>query len=221
MTAPGRTHPARGRCGRDRLPSRPSIRLVVWLYIALALAVHGHTAAAEGGHGPLPPLQLSEEVVRYEVEGGDIDDLREQLRRHLLAEESGGSHGRTRSRIELRYGLDGNDGGCRLVDPGIRMTITTTLPEWLPETGVSPRLQVRWSRVMQALRKHEGVHRDHALAAARDLQASLGRLGAMPDCRALRRAVDRAVLRATMKCEFRDAMYDSRTRNGLDQGTLL
>lgn len=185
-----------------------------WLVVALCLA------AARAGASDVP-LEIEEEVVRYAVPGQDLEGLRAALRSQTLAEQAGGSHGRTHSRISLRYSPEQVPGGCGAREAAVALRITTTLPEWQPGATVGPALLARWEAVAAALQRHESRHREHALAAARDLQASLARLGMQGDCDALRRAVDRAFLRATTRAQYEDARYDNRTRNGLEEGIAL
>lgn len=167
------------------------------------------------------PLDIEEAVVRYRVPGDDLEDLREALRSQALSDKAGGSHGRTHSRIRIRYAPEPVAGGCRARAPGVELEITTTLPEWQPGDHASHGSRDRWQAVAAALQRHESRHREHALAAARDLQASIARLGVQPDCDALRREVDRAFLRVKTKAEYRDARYDERTRNGVAEGVEL
>lgn len=167
------------------------------------------------------PLEIHEEVLRYDVPGDDLEALREALRSQALSDRAGGSHGRTHSRLRIEYAPQPVDGGCRARAPSIRLDITTTLPEWNPAEPVDGDLRERWQGVAAALQRHEGRHREHALAAARDLQAALAGLGVQADCDTLRREVDRAFQRVTLRASFRDARYDERTRNGLEEGITL
>lgn len=187
-----------------------------WRRLAMLLCLAAVPAAASE-----VPLEIDEDVVRYPVPGHDLEGLRAALRSQAVAEDAGGSHGRTHSRIRIRYAPEPVEGGCRARDAAVAMRITTTLPEWQPRAGTDPALLARWEAVAAALQRHESRHREHALAAARDLQAALARLGVQEDCAALRRAVDRAFLRVTTRAEYRDARYDTRTRNGLEEGIVL
>lgn len=190
-------------------------RAVAWM-LWLAAPV----APAASGTTPVP-LDIHEEVRRYTVPGDDLEGLRDALRSQSLSDRAGGSHGRTHSRIRIEYVPQPVEGGCRARTPSIRMDITTTLPEWEPAVPVDSGLRERWQAVAAALQRHEGRHREHALAAARDLQAALAGLGVQPDCETLRRTVDRAFQRVTLRASFRDARYDERTRNGLEEGVGL
>ena len=177
--------------------------------------------AALAGAARDVPLDIEEREVRYRVPGDDLEDLRDALRSQALSGKAGGSPGRTHSRIRIRYAPDPVAGGCRAKDPGVDLEITTTLPEWQPGGRAPAGLVERWQAVAAALQDHEARHRAHALAAARDLQATLARLGVQPDCHALRGEIDRAFLRVKTKAEYRDARYDARTRNGLEEGIEL
>lgn len=177
--------------------------------------------ASLAGAPPDVPLDIEEAVVRYRVPGDDLEDLREALRSQSLSDKAGGSHGRTHSRIRIRYAPEPVAGGCRVKEAGVELEITTTLPEWQPGDHATHGLRDRWQAVAAALQRHESRHREHALEAARDLQASLAQLGVQPDCHVLRREVDRAFLRVKMKAEYRDARYDERTRNGVAEGIDL
>lgn len=187
---------------------------MTWFACVLALA-------SLAGAAPDVPLDIDEHVVRYRVPGDDLQDLRDALRSQALSDRAGGSHGRTHSRIRIRYTPHPVSGGCSAKDAGVALEITTTLPEWQPDGRAPAGLVERWQAVAAALQDHEARHRAHALAAARELQARLAKLGVQPDCHALRGEVDRAFLRARMKAEYRDARYDARTRNGLGEGIEL
>jgi len=167
------------------------------------------------------PLDVDEEVVHYRVAGDDLEALRDALRSQAVSDRTGGSHGRTHSTLEIEYIPKGVEGGCRAERPRIRMHITTTLPEWEPGNQADDSARKRWREVAAALQRHEAMHREHALAAARELQAALATIGDRPDCRKLGRAIDRAFLLVTLKARLRDDRYDARTRNGLEEGIEL
>lgn len=167
-------------------------------------------------------LSIEERVERYRVPGKDLAALRAALASEVVSDAAGGSHGRTRSDISIAYSPRPVQGGCVAQAPALEITITTTLPEWAPAPGVAdPALLARWQSMAAALQRHEARHREHALAAVRDLQATLAGLGVQPDCHALRRAVDQAFLRVRLKAEFRDARFDERTGNGRLDGVVL
>lgn len=185
--------------------------------IALLSCLLAVPCAAGGDHAPAAGsavLQVSEDVVHYPVSGNSERALREQLRHDLLPDAAGSSHGRTRSDIELSYEAFDDAGECRPKHLQIKLQITTTLPQWTPEADVDPELQSRWDRAYAALERHEAVHREHALEAARGLKRRIAQLQPMSDCRALRRAINRALYRVTTKCELDDDLFDMRTRKG-------
>lgn len=166
-------------------------------------------------------LDIEERIVRYAVPGRDLEALRAALADQALAEEAGGSHGRTSSDIRIRYEPTPVAGGCVAGDSAIDVLVTTTLPEWEPGRTVRDGLRERWQAMATALQRHEARHRDHVLEAVRDLQSRLSGLGVQPDCHALRTAVDRAFLEVTLRAEFLDRRYDKRTRNGVEEGIVL
>lgn len=188
-----------------------------WILVALAC---GFASADERVQAPVL-LDIEENVVRYAVPGHDLEALRAALADQALAEEAGGSHGRTRSDIRIRFEPTPVSGGCVAGDPAIEVLITTTLPEWEPGRSVRAGLRERWQAMAEALQRHEATHRDHVLAAVRELQSRLSGLGVQEDCRALRAAVDRAFLAVTLRAEFLDRRYDRRTRNGVEEGIVL
>lgn len=188
--------------------------------VLLVFAITASTDADDVTAPPVP-LQIDREIVRYKIEGDDLADLRDALRTHALSSETGGSHGHTHSQIEISYQPLADEQGCRAHGLRVGLDITTTLPDWPTQQQAPDELRKRWQSMIDALIRHEDVHREHAMEAARDLRRSLAAIGTLPDCRALRREVDRNFLRVTMRCEFRDARYDKQTRNGLEQGTQL
>lgn len=184
-------------------------------------------AALVGASAPASPaeersvrLEIEEEVVRYPVQGHDLATLRDALAARAVAEAAGGGHGRTLSDIRIRFEPMPVAGGCVAGDPAIRVRITTTLPEWTPEQAVGPELRERWQALAEGLQRHEARHREHALDAVRDLQSIVSALGVQSDCRALRAAVDQALMRVALRAGFLDRRYDARTRNGVEEGLL-
>lgn len=170
--------------------------------------------------GPVE-LDIEERIVRYAVPGHDLDALRAALADQALAEEAGGSHGRTRSDIRIRFKPTPVEGGCVADDAAIAVVVTTTLPEWEPGLVVQSGLRERWQAMAASLQGHEARHRDHALDAVRELQSLLSGLGVQRDCHALRVAADRAFLQVTLRAEFLDRRYDERTRNGVEEGIVF
>lgn len=192
-----------------------------WLAALVAGFAPGTPAGEHAAASAAVALDIDERIVRYAVPGHDLEALRKALSGQALAEDAGGSHGRTRSDIQVRFEPTPGAGGCIADNATIEVLITTTLPEWEPGRTVSADLRDRWQAMATALQRHEARHRDHVLQAVRQLQSRLSALGVQEDCHALRVAVDRAFLAVTVRAEFLDRRYDRRTRNGVAEGIVL
>jgi predicted secreted Zn-dependent protease len=194
-----------------------------WAVFVLASVVSGSLRATQAGPAGDPSsVRITETITHYTLAAGSIEELRAQLQHDVPALRGAeGTHGRTRSDIEIAYEFDRSAAGCRLRNLEVRLDIVVTLPEWVPGKAVPASHRARWERTLAALERHEATHRANARAAAGEVRNRIRQIGLQPDCKSVRDAASRLLRRTRLKYQFRDRRYDARTRNGIAEGVEL
>ena len=194
---------------RDTAPGR------LHFWTACLLLVVSAPAAAE--------YAVSEQQRYYEIDAVDLDGMRAQLADRRPIDQ----HGRTlhtaltRSEFEIDYTLVSEHGACHLDALRLTLDVTVTLPRWRPLESPPKRVIQRWERMLTALTRHEHSHRDNAVRAGQDLHTRLADMPSAPDCAELERAISHQFQRMLLRYQWREQMYDRRTRNGVEEGATL
>jgi predicted secreted Zn-dependent protease len=162
--------------------------------------------------GPPERLRIDRERVEEVFESADLASLRTALRN---APRFAG-HGQTHANFELAQQLNGDSSGCRLIDHQLRLRIVLYLPRWQPPRTLSADEQGNWPEALAALEVHEAGHAEHALEAARSLDAGLAALRdrTHSDCGEVLRAIERIRVRTLTQLELRNSLYDQVTDFG-------
>jgi predicted secreted Zn-dependent protease len=82
-------------------------------------------------------------------------------------------------------------------------------------------LKTRWQQFADALKRHEDDHKDHGLAAGKEIEAAL--LAAKPEsnCEDLAAAANSVAEAIVTKYQKVDQDYDRKTDHGRSQGATL
>ncbi|GGA73975.1 hypothetical protein GCM10011521_10190 [Arenimonas soli] len=180
-------------------------------------------ATVDPGISASPAFDYVEKRQTYPVHASTRRELVAALR-HARTREidgSGGSVARTSQDLGMRYELEPVAGGCRFKDLQVSLSVTIHLPEWEPAGRPRESLVESWTRMRDALERHEEGHRDIALDSADYLHKGLLALGVQKDCQSLRREAQRLFFRAQLRHSVRDGAYERRTRHGIAQGAVL
>lgn len=187
------------------------IRLVMAVVAALGSAAASARA-----------VEVVDRTTRYELVGHDEAALAVGLARLGPRTPTGRrSWAYTSWELSHQYSLKPVKGGCRVEQPSVRIEIETTLPSWTPTGAVAPSLRVRWRRMMDALVRHEAIHREHGLDAARQVAEDLHNLAIQSDCRGAERAAQRLLRRAVAEAGRRSRAFDRETQFGARDGVGL
>ena len=151
-------------------------------------------------------------VEHYGVRGRDIA---------AVAASLGSGHiALTRWRVTWKYRLE-ESRACRLKSFQVEVTAKIRMPRWVDRDAAPPKARARWDAFIEAVRKHEEGHRDHGVAAGRELARAVRVLGNRGDCRKLRTELDQLGERVTASYQALDREYDRATRHGITQGAIL
>ncbi len=166
------------------------------------------------------PAAVNSRDVRetYSISGGSAVELRRQMNTLGPPGPGGRFAGYTTWNIEwlFEYRRDGT--GCAIAGVAVDLKTVIVLPEWRNEAAAPADLRARWRQFMKALTDHEYGHRDHGMAAAREIDRGIAALPAHPNCDALGAAANALGARILRQYNQRDLDYGRSTGHGRLQG---
>jgi len=160
----------------------------------------------------------------YTVRGNSPQQLRQQLNQLGPISRTGRRFdGNTKWRIRWNYGYSNRPNQCQLTNAQITVNVTITMPRWQTQANAPIQLKQRWQRYIKALQLHENGHRDHGVAAARELTNSLRQLGQrrFSSCTAMSQQFKQTSDRIISYYSQRDRDYDRVTQHGRTQGAVF
>ena len=101
---------------------------------------------------------------------------------------------------------------CTIKAVRVRMKITYEMPKLASTRGVSKRQRNNWNRMYNLLNKHERTHGLYYKQFAKKVYASLRKMKAQPNCRALERSAAQIVARLGKEDKERNVNFDRRDR---------
>jgi len=123
--------------------------------------------------------------------------------------QPGGTAGLTQWEVEYSYSLFEEEGGCRVRNPRVFLTLQEILPA--ASASAEPSLLAR----LDVLTAHEEWHLFIDRTAAADLARALRSIGPQPTCAAATDAAQRAAARIIEECRARNDAFDAATDHGL------
>ncbi|MBW4619895.1 MAG: DUF922 domain-containing Zn-dependent protease [Cyanosarcina radialis HA8281-LM2] len=200
----------------------PFMKLLKTIFIALAIA----TAIAFSP--AITPAQNSPNVtvnnVYYQIGGSTATQLRAQMDQIGPSNPKFGNRrydALTRWIVGWRYSYRVENNRCAIDKTEVNTNITITLPQWNPPSQASRQLRQKWNRYTQALRIHEAGHKQHGIAASREIIGLLNNMPSYRSCQELQTAANNRSNRVIAKYNQRDIDYDRTTRHGKTQGATF
>ncbi len=154
----------------------------------------------------------------YAISGSSAAELRRQMDTLGPPAPGGRFAGHTTWNIEWRYEYRRVGNGCAIATVAVDLKTRIVLPAWRTESAAPAELRARWRQFMKALTDHEYGHRDHGMAAARDIDRGIAALPAHPTCEALGAAANALGTKILRQYNQRDLEYDHTTGHGRLQG---
>lgn len=110
---------------------------------------------------------------------------------------------------------------CVIASVLTKVEVVFSLPQWEPPLNASPMLFADWNRYIAALQIHEDGHKDHGIAAGRDILTELQQFPAYASCDALKAAAFAAAQAVIRRYNYADIEYDRITQHGYTQGAVF
>lgn len=173
-----------------------------------------------------PPVS-AEPLVRmhtsyYYVDGPSATILAAQIDQNGPTGADGKRYaGKTKWDVQWKFRHEQRGVTCSMTEVAVAIGIAQTLPKWRGEAKGAASLKTRWQTFVDALKRHEDGHKDHGLAAGREIEAAL--LAAKPasNCEELAMAANSTAEAIVKKFQKLDQDYDRKTDHGGSQGATL
>jgi len=129
--------------------------------------------------------------------------------------------GKTKWDVQWKFRHEQHGVTCGMKEVAVAVGIAQTLPKWRGEAEGAAALKTRWQQFADALKRHEDGHKDHGLAAAKEIEVAL--LAAKPasNCEDLAVSANSAAEAIVEKYQKLDEDYDRETDHGRSQGATL
>ncbi|OLD04188.1 MAG: hypothetical protein AUI99_03410 [Gemmatimonadetes bacterium 13_1_40CM_3_69_22] len=176
-------------------------------------------SAGAAAPAPIRPFLESHEQY-YDIEGSTTGALREQMHRLGPRDGDAARDALTVWTIDWTYAEARTADGCGLRDVKVTLTLSTTLPRWVPAAGTPAHVVDSWKTYFQHVRQHEAGHRAIAEQNARDLLAALSSMRAAT-CQQVMDAASRTGERIVAEGRAKNRAYDVQTKHGQTQGVVL
>jgi len=158
----------------------------------------------------------------YYIDGPSATVLAAQLDQNGPPEGDGKRYaGKTRWDVQWKFRHEQQGTVCAMKDVAVAVGVAQTLPRWRGEDKGAAALKARWTRFIEALRRHEDGHKEHALKAGRQIEAAVLAVGPASNCEDLGAAANAAAQAIVTKYQALDEEYDRKTDHGRNQGATL
>jgi len=173
-----------------------------------------------------PPV-AAEPLVRmytsyYYVDGPSATVLAAQIDQNGPPGADGERHaGKTKWDVQWKLRHEQHGVTCGMKEVAVAVGIAQTLPKWRGEAEGAAALKTRWQQFADALKRHEDGHKDHGLAAGKEIEVAL--LDAKPasNCEDLAVSANSAAKAIVKKYQKLNEDYDRKTDHGRSQGAML
>ena len=174
-----------------------------------------------------PPPVASEPLVRvhtsyYYVDGPSATVLAAQIEQNGPRGADGKRYvGKTKWDVQWKFKHEQSGVTCEMKEVAVAVGVAQTLPKWRSEKKGVAALKTRWQQFTDALKRHEDGHKDHGIAAGKEIEAAL--LAAKPasNCEDLAASANSAADVIVKKYQKLDQEYDRKTGHGRTQGAAL
>lgn len=186
--------------------------------VVAAWGVLGFITAAPVPADPLIRMHTS----YYYVDGSSATVLAAQIDQNGPPDAGGKRYaGITKWDVQWKFKHEQQGVACTMKGVAVAVGIAQTLPKWRGEAKGAPALKTRWQQFADALARHEDGHKQHGLAAGKEIEAAL--LAAKPasNCEDLAVAANSAAEAIVKRYQKLDEDYDHKTGHGRSQGATL
>ena len=156
----------------------------------------------------------------FDVHGSSARELRADLGRlGPVADNGVRGDAYTHWRIAWKFDLTERGPDCIAGNFRVDLTVTMTLPRWLPPNDAPADLVALWDQYSTALRFHEDGHYRIALATAQEVTRRLKAESRGKACNTLENKLNSTANAVLDEYRTRQSDYDRETDSGRAQGT--
>ncbi len=171
---------------------------------------------------PEVTLDLKEKHEYYNVSGGSIAELREQMKQNGTRWNDDRTYAAlTTWNIKYKFDVAENNGRYSIGSVNTKLDIVYRYPRLASAAGLSEQVAGQWSNYMGNVNIHEIGHRDISAKAAADINQALSELGTFGSRRELNKSADRIVEARLKRLKEEQIKYDDDTHHGITQGAIL
>ena len=158
----------------------------------------------------------------YYVDGASASVLAAQIDRTGPAGADGKRYaGKTKWDVQWKFNHDQRGETCTIKQVAVAIGIAQTLPKWRGEAKGAAALRTRWRQFVEALARHEDGHKQHGVAAGKEVEAALMAAKPAGNCEDLAAAANAAAEAIVQRYQKLDEDYDRKTGHGRSQGATL
>lgn len=110
---------------------------------------------------------------------------------------------------------------CSMKEAAVLVGVAQTMPRWRGEAQSGAALKARWQKFIDAVKRHEDVHKDNGIKAGTEIEVVLLSVKPHSNCEDLARTANAAAEEIVRKYQKLDEEYDRKTRYGRTQGATL
>jgi predicted secreted Zn-dependent protease len=186
--------------------------------VAVACGAASLVAAPPVSAEPLLRMHTS----YYYVNGPSASVLAAQIDRNGPPGADGKRYaGKTKWDVQWKFRHEQHGATCSMKEVAVAIGVAQTLPKWRNEAKGAAALKTRWQQFVDALKRHEDGHKDHGLAAGKEIQAALLSAKPVSNCEDLAAAANSVAEAIVTKYQKLDQDYDRKTDHGRSQGATL
>ncbi len=158
----------------------------------------------------------------YYIDGGSALVLTEQMnQKGPIAADGKHYPSLTKWDVQWKYRNGVHGGTCKVEEAAVAVGVTSTLPRWRGEANGPKSLRERWRRLLEAVGRDQGFHKELAIRAGKEIEAALLAVKPAADCDALTEAANDTAEQILKKHRAADEEYDRKYQHGLKDGATL
>ncbi|HSP25185.1 MAG TPA: DUF922 domain-containing protein, partial [Saliniramus sp.] len=161
--------------------------------------------------GPAQAGTVTQRTTYFAVKGSTLEELDRDLNRSgPYVAETGLRHpGATEVKFDGEITYKRVDGGCRVDQTNLSLTLNMTLPRWTPPKRVAPETVLVWRTLEEDIRRHENRHADIAKEWLKRMEMAIRNLRAKPSCAAMEADVNNVTQRYLASHERAQIEFDT------------
>jgi predicted secreted Zn-dependent protease len=191
-----------------------------WRLLRLALVLFALLAGPQAALAAAS-LSVSIKTNYYTVGGTNVMLIRHSMSVSRPFAATNSFDAFTHWTVRADYQFRPYSGSWVLHNPRVNLSVTTTLPRWIPGLPVSPELIQAWNDFAGNLTTHEAGHIRFAREAAEEVQRKLDAMPGYATAPEAHRAAQTLVNEVIDEFRLREREYDRQTRHGRTQGAFL